>query len=260
MELSFGHILILFVVGLAVGFLNVIAGGGSLLSIPLLIFIGFPVHVANATSRVGIFFQNLVAVSVYKNSGFKNDRFIYLLTLSSILGSALGTWWAVQLDSQQFNRILIVVMILMFFLILIDPRRFHTTSVERLEWNRQLLSIIIFFFIGIYGGFLQAGTAILMMVVLHLVNNLQLVKVNYMKVFVVLIMNILSLVIFQLHGLIEWKYGFLLAAGTSLGGYVGTVVSIKKGDIWIRRVMLATIAAITIKLLAEQWPQAANFF
>jgi uncharacterized protein len=253
MEITLVNTIILFFVGLAVGFVNVIAGGGSLISIPVLIFMGFPPNIANATSRVGIFFQNVVAVGVYKNSGFKNDRFTYLLTLSALIGSVIGTFWAVKMDNEAFNLVLAIVMVLMFFLMLLDPKKFHRNAAEQLDLKRQIFSVFIFFFIGIYGGFLQAGTAILIMAVLNLVNNLNLVKVNYMKVFVVLAMNILSLLIFHFKGVIDWKYGLLMATGTSIGGYYGTVFSIKKGEVWIRRIVLATILAMAAKLFYEQF-------
>jgi hypothetical protein len=252
-EITLFNTAILFLVGLAVGFVNVIAGGGSLISIPVLIFMGFPPHIANATSRVGIFFQNVVAVAVYKNNGFKNDRFTYLLTFSALAGSVWGTLWAVKMNHELFNMILAIVMALVFLLMLLDPRKFHRDAGEQLDRKRQFFSVVIFFFIGIYGGFLQAGTAILMMAVLNLVNNLSLVKINYMKVFVVLIMNILSLLIFHFNGIIDWKYGLIMAAGTAIGGYCGTIFSIKKGELWIRRMVLATILVMTIKLFYDQF-------
>jgi uncharacterized membrane protein YfcA len=253
MEVTLTNTIILFIVGIAVGFVNVIAGGGSLISIPVLIFMGFPPNIANATSRVGIFFQNVVAVGVYKNSGFKNDRFIYMLTASALIGSVIGTFMAVNVNAETFNIVLAVIMLLMFFLMILDPKKFHRNAAEQVDFKSRFFSILIFFFIGIYGGFLQAGTAILIMAVLNLVNNLNLVKVNYMKVFVVLAMNILSLIIFHFKGIIDWKYGLIMAAGTSIGGYYGTVFSIKKGEVWIKRIVLATILAMAVKLLYEQF-------
>jgi uncharacterized protein len=85
------------------------------------------------------------------------------------------------------------------------------------------------------------------------VNNLNLIKVNYMKVFVVLIMNILSLAIFHYKGIIDWKYGMIMATGTSIGGYYGSVFSINKGEVWIKRIVLATILVMAVKLFYEQF-------
>jgi uncharacterized protein len=253
MEVTLINTIILFFVGLMVGFVNVIAGGGSLISIPVLIFMGFDPNIANATSRVGIFFQNVVAVKVFKSSGFSNDRFTYLLTASAVAGSIIGTFWAVKVADDVFNMVLAAVMLLMFIVILIDPKKLHRHAAEKLGIKNQVLSVFIFFFIGIYGGFLQAGTAILIMAVLNLVNNLNLIKVNYMKVFVVLIMNILSLAIFHYKGIIDWKYGMIMATGTSIGGYYGSVFSINKGEVWIKRIVLATILVMAVKLFYEQF-------
>jgi len=252
-NITLTHAVVLFFVGLAVGFINVISGGGSLISIPTMIFLGLPPNVANASSRVGILFQNLVAVRVFKNKGFQNDRFSYLLSLAALAGSVLGTFWAVKVDAKTFNLVLAVMMFVMFFLIMLNPKKFHSSSGEQLSSGRQALSLFFFFFIGIYGGFIQAGTAILMMAVLNLVNNLNLVKVNYMKVFVVLGMNILSIIIFQWKGIIDWQYGLTMAAGASIGGYYGTIFSIERGEVWVRRITLATIFAMAVKLLFEEF-------
>mgnify|MGYP005844748357 CR=1 FL=1 len=253
MEITFTKAAILFVVGLLVGFINVISGGGSLISIPAMIFLGLPANIANASSRVGILFQNIVAVKVFNNKGFTNDAFTYRLSISALAGSILGTFLAVKVDNGTFNIVLAIMMLVMFVLIMINPKRFHRNESENTTGFRKWISIIAFFFIGIYGGFIQAGTAILMMAVLNLANNLNLIKVNYMKVFVVLGMNILSLIIFQCKGIINWQFGMAMAIGTAIGGYYGTIFSIEKGEVWVRRITLATIFAMAVKLLAGQF-------
>lgn len=253
MEITVSKVVILFVVGLLVGFINVISGGGSLISIPAMIFLGLPPNIANASSRVGILFQNIVAVQVFNNKGFKNDTFTYWLSVSALAGSILGTFLAVRVDNDTFNIVLAIMMLVMFVLIMINPKRFHKNAGENTTGIRKWISIIAFFFIGIYGGFIQAGTAILMMAVLNLANNLNLIKVNYMKVFVVLGMNILSLIIFQWKGIINWQFGLAMAVGTAIGGYYGTIFSIEKGEVWVRRITLATILAMAIKLLVDHF-------
>lgn len=251
MEITVTKIIILLIVGLLVGFINVISGGGSLISIPTMIFLGLPPNIANASSRVGILFQNIVAVQVFNNKGFKNDTFTYWLSASALIGSIFGTFLAVKVDNDTFNIVLAIMMLVMFVLIMINPKRFHKNTGENILGGRKWTSVIAFFFIGIYGGFIQAGTAILMMAVLNLVNNLNLIKVNYMKVFVVLGMNILSLIIFQWKGIINWQFGLAMAVGTTIGGYYGTIFSIEKGEIWVRRITMATILAMAIKLLVD---------
>jgi uncharacterized protein len=252
-EITLVKAIVLLVVGLLVGFINVISGGGSLISIPVMIFLGLPANIANASSRVGILFQNIVAVKVFNDKGFKNDSFTYWLSASALTGSILGTFLAVKVDNNTFNIVLAIMMLVMFVLIMINPKRFHKNTGENILGNRKWISIIAFFFIGIYGGFIQAGTAILMMAVLNLVNNLNLIKVNFMKVFVVLGMNILSLIIFQYKGIINWQYGMAMAVGTAIGGYYGTIFSIEQGEIWVRRITLATILGMAIKLLIDQF-------
>lgn len=249
MDLSIEKIILLFVAGLLVGFVNVISGGGSLISIPIMIFLGLPAPVANASSRVGIFVQNLVAVKTFQSKGYTNIRLTYWLAISALLGSVIGSMMAVNISHKTFQLVLAIMMVLMIVLMTFNPKNIYADTIERLSNQRQFYSVILFFGLGIYGGFIQAGTAVMMMLALRWINNINLAKINHMKVFIVLGMNLLSLIIFQWNGIINWEYGIALASGTGIGGYYGALFSIEKGEIWIKRFVIMTLIAMAIKLI-----------
>ena len=156
--------------GFAAAFLNTVGGGGSLFSVPILTFLGIPITSANATSRVAILFQNVFAVGGFRSKGIELPwPYSLYLGLSSLGGGLIGALMASRIDDEIFSKIFVGVMILSVFLILYDP--FKSKGAERLTVKSQVIGGIAFFFIGIYGGFVQAGIGFLIIAVLSLVNT-----------------------------------------------------------------------------------------
>jgi uncharacterized membrane protein YfcA len=131
-------------------------------------------------------------------------------------------------------------------LIVWDP--FKSQGPEKLDFKSQLTGTIFFFFIGIYGGFVQAGIGFLVIAVLSLVNNLSLVKSNYVKVFAAIVYTAVSVIVFAYEGKIIWLTGLILAIGHALGGWYASRWSVDKGEVWIKRVMIVSIIGMAIKL------------
>jgi uncharacterized membrane protein YfcA len=235
------------ITGFGAAFLNTVGGGGSLFSVPILTFMGLPITSANATSRVAILFQNLTAVGGFKSKGVVLPwPYSLYLGLSSLGGGLIGALLASHIADEVFNKIFVGVMILSVFLIVYDP--FKSKGAEKLTFKSQLIGVICFFFIGIYGGFVQAGIGFLVIAVLSLVNNLSLVKSNYVKVFAAIVYTLVSVIVFAWQGLIDWKTGLVLAIGHALGGWYASRWSVDKGEVWIKRIMIISILGMAIKL------------
>jgi uncharacterized protein len=238
---------LIIVTGFIAAFLNTVGGGGSLFSVPILTFLGLPITMANATSRVAILFQNVSAVGGFKSKGVELPwPYSLYLGLSSLGGGLIGAILASRIADDIFNKIFVGVMILSVFLILYDP--FRAGGAERLSRKHQLIGMILFFFIGIYGGFVQAGIGFMVIAVLSLVNNLSLVKSNYVKVFAAIVYTGVSIAVFAYEGKIVWVVGLILAIGHALGGWYASRWSVDKGEIWIKRVMIISILAMAVKL------------
>jgi uncharacterized membrane protein YfcA len=238
---------IIIVVGFGAAFLNTVGGGGSLFSVPILTFLGLPITTANATSRVALLFQNIFAVGGFKSKGVELPwPYSLYLGLASLGGGLIGSLLASQVPDEIFKKIFVGVMIGAVAMIIFDP--FKSNGQEKLTPPRQWLGAFFFFFIGIYGGFVQAGIGFLVIAVLSMVNNLSLVKSNYVKVFAAIVYTAVSVIVFALEGKIIWTIGFVLAIGHAFGGWYASRWSVDKGEIWIKRVMIISVLAMAVKL------------
>ena len=246
MELT--EALIVIAAGTVAGFLNVVAGGGSLITLPLLIFLGLPSAVANATNRIAIVGQNIFAVAGFSSKGVSTWPYSLYLGVSALVGAVIGARIAVDIEDKLFNRILSVVMVLVAVAILIKPLKKPGQQEERLEFKYQVIGIISFFGVGIYGGFIQAGVGFIMIPILTSINRLSLVKTNSAKVFVALTYSSAALVVFIVEGMLNWGIGLTLALGNAVGGWIGSRWSVAKGDVWIRRVLIVAIVVLSVKL------------
>jgi len=239
---------ILIVVGFFAGVINTLAGGGSLFTLPVLIFLGLPPNIANGTNRIAIVIQSLSGALGYKSKGISNFPFNIYLGISSSIGAVIGAQIAIDLDGRLFNRILAIILIVVGGLILMNAKNLTHKLPERLTGKYLLFGIIGFFFIGIYGGFINAGIGIVIMLFLNRINRLSLVKTNASKTAIVFIYSSLALAVFAFNDAINWKLGLLMALGTSVGAWWASRWSVKKGDQVIRWAMLITIGIMAVKL------------
>ena len=246
--IDFFYFLIVIVVGLISGFLNTVAGGGSLITLPVLIFLGLPSNVANASNRIGIIFQSISAVRGYQSKGISAYPYSLFLGISALFGALLGAKIAVDITGEFFNKILAVIMILVVLIMIFSPISKTGISPEKMSLKNQLLGIVIFFFIGIYGGFIQVGVGFLMLLTLTYLNNFTLVKSNSAKVLIVLVYTCAAVAVFAYERIINWKYGLLLAVGNAIGGWFASRWSVDKGDVWVKRFIFITVFALAIKL------------
>lgn len=248
MEPYFWQIPVLALVGVVAGFLNVLAGGGSLLTLPLLIFFGLPAATANGTNRVAIFCQNIFAITGFKQKGVFPIRLALLCTPPALIGSYIGANLAVSVDEMVFRRLLALVMVAVLVFMAIDPmKRFRCEEVPMTPL-RLVILILSFFCVGIYGGFVQAGVGFLIITAL-LVHGLDLVRINAVKVLVIFAFTIIALGVFVAHGQVDYVLGFALAVGNSIGGWVGTHFAVKKGHEWIKRFVIVTVLIFALRLL-----------
>jgi len=241
--------LVYVLVGIISGSLNTVAGGGSLISIPLLIFMGLPGTVANGTNRVAILTQNIFAVGGFHSKGVKLPiPYIYFLCIASLAGGLIGALLATDISDIVFNRILAVVMILVVLSIVFNPAIKKNDGVEKMSRFNQATGTTLFFFLGIYGGFLQAGIGFLVIALLTHVNNFNLIKINYIKVFAALLYTGIAVIIFAIEDKISWTIGITLAIGQGIGGWYASRWSVDKGEKWIKRILVVSVVAMAIKL------------
>lgn len=242
------EIIVLIGVGFIAGAINTLAGGGSLLTLPILIFLGLPPNIANGTNRIAILFQNVFTTAGFKSKGVVTFPFSIYVGISALFGSLIGAQIAVDIKGETFNKILAVIMVIVVIYMVFQSKTKQQSIIEKTSGKQLWFSIFLFFFVGIYGGFIQAGVGFIMLLILSSVNNFSLVKSNAIKVTVVLIYTISAVAVFAYNDKINWKVGLTLAVGTSIGGWIASRWSVKKGDGLIRKFLIVMIVIMAIKL------------
>jgi uncharacterized membrane protein YfcA len=235
-------------VGILAGFLNVLAGGGSLLTLPLLIFFGLPAATANGTNRIAIFCQNIFAITGFKRQGVFPIGLALICIPPALIGSYFGARLAITVDEMLFRRLLALIMVGVLLFMVFDPMKRLKRSEAPMTPLRLTVLLISFFGIGVYGGFVQAGVGFLIISGL-LVHGLDLVRINAVKVLVIFAFTAVALTVFVMHGQVDYVLGFALAAGNSLGGWVASHMAVKKGHEWIKRFVIATVLIFALRLL-----------
>lgn len=242
---------LILVVGVVSGFVNTIGGGGSLLTLPALIFLGLPSAVANGTNRVSLMMQNIVAVINFKQKGFYYPKLSLMFGLPAVIGSIIGAKLAISLPEEVFQKILAIVMLVVLVLIIWRPEKKYlkNINIEKLSRVRLIIAMIAFFFVGFYGGFIQAGVGFIIIAILVLVTGMSLVKINSLKMFITGIYIFSSLLVFLISGKVDWILGLILAIGSAIGAYLGSNFAVAKGDKWIRIFLIIYVLLMSSKLM-----------
>lgn len=238
------------VVGFVAGFVNTLAGSGSLITLPVLILLGLPANVANGTNRVGILVQNIVSVATFRRRQALEFTGSARLILPSVAGALLGAWLAVDLDEALLNRTVGVLMILMLAIMLFRPRRWleaHADgSVLPLVWQ-----LPIYFGIGVYCGFIQAGAGVFLLAGLVLGSGFDLVRGNAMKNLIVLIVTIAALAVFVINDQVRWGIGLLLASGNAAGAWLAARMALRRGAGFVRWAVIVIVALSALALFGD---------
>lgn len=241
----------LIVTGCIAGFLNVMAGGGSLLTISVMVFMGMKGPVANGTNRVASLAQNIAATAGFLRQGVSDLRLSISLTLCALPGALCGAWAGTKLEGVWFNRVLAGLMIVIVILMARKKKgkRSDVAAGAQVSSRRVVAAHLLMVLAGLYGGFIQAGVGFIFMAVLHRVLGLDLVRANMHKVIIIGVYTIVALVVFASQGHVAWVAGLCLAAGNATGGWIGSHVAVKKGERLIRVVLNIVLLVMAVRLL-----------
>ncbi|MET0026476.1 MAG: sulfite exporter TauE/SafE family protein [Candidatus Thiodiazotropha sp.] len=242
------QILLLALTGVLAGWLNVMAGGGSLLTVPVMLFMGIPGPVANGTNRIAILAQNISAITAFKRKGHAEFKLGLSLAAAASLGALGGASIGIHLEGVWFDRILALVMVAVLILMATGHDRVKPSDGNDQPRN-LLLGHVLMVGAGFWGGFIQIGVGFILMPILHRVLGLDLIRVNMYKVMIVLVYTIVALFIFASNLQLLWWTGLSLAVGNSIGGWLGAHMTISHGEKLIRRVLYVALIVFIIKLL-----------
>ncbi len=243
---------LLLLTGCAVSIVNSISGGGSVLVLPLLLWLGLPAAVANGTNRLGVWMGSLGSTAGFWRRGMVYPGLSLRIGIPGFLGAAAGSYLGVVLPDRAFKPVLAAV-ILFVVIQTVKPRRqgARIATEEALTLRSGFWPFLFYAGIGLYSGFIQAGVGLIMLYVFSRMGNLNLLQSNSLKVLNVFILTTLSLVIYGAFGKIRWDLAAALAAGTGVGGFMGSQLQIRRGENFVRIFLLVTGILLAIKLLFD---------
>ncbi len=244
------HYLLLIIVGFVVGIINTISGGGSLLTLPILIFVGLSPSTANGTNRIPIFIQMIFTLLGFRSKGVTNSytSFGWGLAVTATIGSIIGAKFAIDVKGDVFNKILAIVMLVIVGFMIFKPKQNLTELADRIKGKHRVYGLVAFFFIGIYGGFIQAGTGIFVLLTLSSINHISLVNSNVIKAMVMLVYTAAALLMFGFGGKLNWEIGLTMGLGQAFGGWIGSRWSVNKGDGIVKVFLIVMVIGMAIKL------------
>jgi uncharacterized membrane protein YfcA len=240
---------IMIIAGFAAGFINTLAGSGSILTLPLLLYLGLPANMANATNRVGIVFQNTMGTAAFHRNRMLDFRGALILGIPAVLGSIIGAAIAVSLEEATMRTIIGIVMVFMAILMVIQSERWLIERALQTLNKPKWWHLTLMFIIGVYGGFIQLGVGIFLLVMLVMGVGYDTVRGNAVKMAVILLLNLAALVVFQGRGQVNWPLGLILALGSMLGAWVAARFAIQWGSRWIYRFLVLIVIFTALDLL-----------
>jgi uncharacterized membrane protein YfcA len=247
--MSWFTVAILVISGVFVGFINTLAGGGTAISIAVLMMLGLPAGIANGTNRIAVIFQNITSVREFDSKGLLPWRKATLLAIPTVIGSAIGAWIAVDINEAFFRKAMAVIMLIMLFFVVVKPSVWLKERPHLTGKPVTPVEILIFFLIGIYGGFIQIGVGYYLLAAIVLGSGFDLVKANAIKVWIVLLYTVAALVVFVMNKQVHWHYGFIHAIGNIIGAWIASRLAIRRGVEFVRWVIIAVILVFSADLL-----------
>jgi hypothetical protein len=241
-ELSVLTVSLLVAAGLVAGFINTIAGGGSMLTLPALMIMGMPADIANATNRVGIFLQSVAGARGFYSKGKLAPATIIPTLLPTLAGSLAGSLLASYMPVSWLKPALLVTMLGMALVMLIRPSVVAPppgTPVYTLK--ERPLAWIGLFFAGLYGGFVQAGVGFIIIAALAGGLRYDLVRTNALKMAITATLTALALAVFVIRGQVLWIPGLLMASGTVVGATLSVQFAITVSQNVLKWVLFAMV-------------------
>lgn len=243
------EVILLIVSGILAGFINTLAGGGSVISLGVLMFLGLPPQVANGTNRIGVLFQTLSSSGSFRRYKVLNLGEGTRLAIPAVIGSIIGAQLAVDINEKTFNLVIALLLIAIMVMMFIKPSQWIKGNPELAGKRPGWIQMAVFFGIGLYGGFIQAGVGYFLLAGIVLGAGYNLVKGNAIKVWIVLLYTPFALGVFILNGQVNWAFGLVHAIGNVIGALVATRMAVKRGAEFVRWVIVAFIVVTAADLI-----------
>lgn len=246
--MSVTAIAVIVLAGIFVGFINTLSGGGSVISLSLLLLLGLPADIANGTNRISIFFQTLSSVSSFTRQKMFTDLRPVWLGIPATIGAILGAYLAVDVTTRVIEIAMTVAMVIMLFFLFYKPGKWLKENPGLLSMRLKWWQLALFFVVGFYGGFIQVGVGYFLLMALVLGTGYDLVKANAVKNLIVFFYAIFALLVFMIDGKVNYLYGVILSAGSMIGALIASHLAVKKGAGFIRAVIVLSVVLTVLQI------------
>ncbi len=233
--------------GFAAGVINTLAGGGSLITVGMLVFLGLPGTIANGTNRVGVLVQNVTSAWRFRAEGVSGFRSAAPVLAPVVAGSLIGAYGISRVTPELFERLFGVVMLVLLIPMLRSGRRASSEEATGAPWSPALRAAV-FFGVGLYGGAIQAGVGIFVIFALSRAGY-DLVQANSIKVVLIAALTGIAVPVFVLSDQVVWPAALALVVGFAAGGAAGVRLALLGGERLIRPVLAASVVALAGRML-----------
>ncbi len=247
MEPSFGEALAVFLIGVAAAVIGAMVGGGSLLSIPFLVFLGLPPQVAIATDRFAGLGAAVTALYRFWRAGKIVWRFVPALAVASLAGSLIGATALVRVEPGSLRPVIGVLLLALLPLLFLG--RGLGVAAREVGAARRRIGLGLYFLVQVLAGFFGGGTGTLIFMILMSCFGVTITQVAATQIVPFMVLSLSSLAIFAQAGIVDLRLGLVLLAGTAVGGVLGAHLAIRSGDVWVRRLFAVVVAASALRLL-----------
>lgn len=251
MDLSLFQYLFLFFGAFLSGLVDSIAGGGGIISIPVLLSVGIPPHAAIATNKLQASFGSFTSMMRYRNSGLVSLRKVYLGIIFTAIGATTGALLIQQVDAGALSKVIPFVLLALLIYTIASPQLGMEDHAQKI--GEPVLFICFGLLLGFYDGFFGPGTGSFWTIAFATLAGYNLKRATAATKAMNFTSNIISLFVFLLSGKIIIMIGLLMGAGQLVGAWIGTHLVITRGTRFIRIFFICVVAATVIDLMFKQF-------
>lgn len=240
--------LVLLGAGAAAGFINSMAGGGSIVVLSALMLAGLPPDVANGTNRISILVQSVTAYSDFRRLGVRGFGDTYLLMIPICAGAIAGALAVGYVPNAVLDYVIVGVMVLAASFLFVRPSRWARAQMEVPPgFSRNPLVWLSMAAVGFYAGFIQVGSNFVVLIILVLWGGFDLLHANAFKLLLQMAFTLIALPVFILNGTVAWLPGIALSVGSVLGSWLGARVAVKSGVKLVRWLLFVAVILFAAK-------------
>jgi uncharacterized membrane protein YfcA len=253
--MDLGHLIQLLVAGIALGLLNTVSSSGSAVSLPLLLALGYPAAIANATNRVPVVAGFAMALWRFQRAGAIPWRLSLQVLPAMLLGTLIGTGLSLLASMMEILGAIRFALVAVLVLLLINPQRWLNREpidlkTVKVDWKLNLLFVVI----GLWAGFIVLDTSTYILLSMVLLAGVSLVQANGVKIVLMGGSSLLSVIFFVADGEVNWPAALLLSIGSVIGSIFGSRLALgPRAKQWIYRLLLVTISAELAAMAFNHW-------